>query len=282
MKRFTNVLTLLRRFAAVLIQVMLAVVGFAGAYFHAFPTKALEEHQNLPVLDITTIAWIGVVVVAFVFPRITEVGFGELSVKLGEATKSSEDFRDVTNALANLTQNWSKSALLLVDLLKECNDAGERDVLCENYARDRMGEARPFLGDSSDSVVRIAIWIYDPNEETIRFKYSPNFVPTQKEYKPGEGFLGQAFLERRTFSEADVRVIPSYKQTRDGDPPYRGVICVPLDVGGGTIGMLTIDKGEATDFNLVSDEIARGLAAQCSYAISVRQLFPNAADEQGA
>jgi len=43
MKRFTNVLTLLRRFAAVLIQVMLAVVGFAGAYFHAFPTKALEE-----------------------------------------------------------------------------------------------------------------------------------------------------------------------------------------------------------------------------------------------
>ena len=260
-------------FMVIALQLILGLAGLAGAVFHAFPTAIHEEHQNFPVLDVTTIAWLGLVVVAVVFPRITEVAFGDLSVKLQEATESSEGFRDVSNDLANLTQNWSTSALLLLTLLEAKDNANERNSVSRNFVRDRMGEARVFLGDSPDSTVRIAIWIYDENDDILRFEYSPHFTPTQKDYQPGEGFLGQAFLERRTFSEADVRQIPSYKRARDGDPPYRGVMCIPLKVGDEVIGMLTIDKPEATDFTQISEEIARGLSAQCAYALELRRRF---------
>jgi len=255
------------------LQLLLGLAGLAGAVFHAFPTAIHEEHQNFPVLDITTIAWLGLLVVAAVFPRITEVAFGDLSVKLREATESSEVFRDVSKDLANLTQNWSTSALLLLTLLEDKDDANERNNVSRNFVRDRMGEARQFLGDFPDSTVRIAIWIYNESDDILRFGYSPHFTPTKTEYKRGEGFLGQAFLERRTFSEADVRQIPSYKRTRDGDPPYRGVMCIPLKVGDEAIGMLTIDKPEATDFTPISEEIARGLSAQCAYALELRRRF---------
>lgn len=263
----------LASFTVIAFQSLLGLAGLAGGFFHAFPTTIHEEHQNFPVLDITTIAWLGLVVVAFVLPRVTEVAFGDLSVKLREATESSEVFRDVSNDLANLTQNWSTSALLFLTLLEEKDDADQRNILSRNYVRDRMGEARQFLGDSPDSTVRIAIWIYDENEDILRFEYSPHFTPTQTEYQRGEGFLGQAFLERRAFSEADVRQIPSYKRTRDADPPYRGVMCIPLKVGDAAIGMLTIDKPEATDFTPTSEEIAQGLSAQCAYALELRRRF---------
>jgi GAF domain-containing protein len=80
--------------------------------------------------------------------------------------------------------------------------------------------------------------------------------------------LGEAFMERRAFNEADVRNVPSYLDTRNGvDPPYRAVLCIPIFVGEEPIGMLTADKRNAVLFGTAADDIARGLAAQCALAI---------------
>lgn len=134
-----------------------------------------------------------------------------------------------------------------------------------------MGEARQFLSDSPTSVVRLALWVFDDENDLLQFEYSPQFSPTRETYRPGEGFIGQAFLEGRVFSEADVRLIPSYKNTRDGDPPYRAVICVPLRIDNETTGMLTIDKSEAVAFSSTAQEVAQALASQVGYALELRR-----------
>jgi putative methionine-R-sulfoxide reductase with GAF domain len=257
----------------VVMQVVLFCVGLWGAYYHAFPLAVHAEHENVPALDLVTIAWLGLSVVAVVFPRVTEVAFGDVTVKLREATKSVDAYRDVSEDLANLVQNWSTSSLLYLTLLSNNDDSETRDAITQNYLRDRMGEARQFLGDSSTSLVRVALWIYDADEEVLRFEYSPQFTPTQATYRLGEGFIGQAFLEGRVFSEPDVRLVPSYKSTRDGDPPYRAVICVPIRIGDEAIGMLTIDKTEATPFSETAEEVSNGLAAQTGYALELRRQF---------
>jgi len=254
-------------------QALLFLSGLVGAYFHAFPLAVHAEHENVPALDLITIAWLGLSVVAVIFPRVTEVAFGDVTVKLREATESVDAYRDVSADLANLVQNWSTSSLLYLALLSSNDESETRDLITQNYLRDRMGEARQFLGDSSTSLVRVALWIYDADVDELRFEYSPQFKPTQMTYQLGEGFIGQAFLEGRVFSEPDVRLVPSYKSTRDGDPPYRAVICVPIRIAEERIGMLTIDKTEATPFSETAEEVSKALAAQCGYALELRRQF---------
>lgn len=262
-----------RKFGTLATQTLLFVISLIGAYFHAFPLEVHAEKENVPVLDLVTIAWLGLGVIAVSLPRITEVAFGDVSLKLRDATKSVDAFRDVSADLANLVQNWSTASLVYLTLLANNDETDARDFLTRNYLRDRMGETRQFLSDSSISTVRIALWIYDSESNELRFEYSPQFTPTQASFAPGEGFIGQAFLEGRIFSEPDVRLVPSYKNTRDGDPPYRAVICVPIRIGDELTGMLTIDKTEATAFGDTAEEVAKALAAQCGFALELRAQF---------
>jgi GAF domain-containing protein len=250
-------------------QVFLAAIGLFGAYFHAFPKVVKDATQNYPVLDITTIAWIGLIVLAALLPKIQEVAFGALSIKLKDATESAEVLRDVSGDLANLVQNWSRSQVIYLSLLSGESSEVARSETTTRFLRDRMGEARQFLGDSQDSNVRIALWIFNDDANELQFIYSPHFTPTKKSYRPGEGFLGQAFLEGRTFSEPDVRLVPSYLRTRATDPPYRAVICIPLKIEEQKIGILTVDKPEAVGFSSIAEEIAAGLASQCCIALEI-------------
>jgi GAF domain-containing protein len=253
-------------------QIGLVAIGLAGVIFHAFPIREGRfVSHDWPILDPVDVLWVAVVIVAILLPNISEVSFGEASLKLRRlrtATREARgDFEDTIDDFANLVQNWSTSVMLYISLLAAATDDARRELLLHNYMRDRMGEASEFLSDEPNDKVRIMLWIFDPDTQKLEYFFGNDDPPLQKEYAPGEGMIGQAFLEKRRYNEADVRNCPGYKKTRQGDPPYRAVMCTPVYVGDDAIGMLTADKKEAEIFSDDADEILRGLASQCAIAI---------------
>lgn len=249
-------------------QILLAILGLVGAALHAFPIRIYpDDKENWPILDAVTIGWLALVIVSILLPNIGEITLGGASVKLREVKESADELVESLEDFANLVQNWSTSVAIYIDLLDKAESDRERELLLERYLRDRMGEAREFLSDDPDVDVRIAVWIFNPDTRRVEFLFSNELEPTQASYDPGEGMIGQAFLERRRFNESDVRSVPSYKRTRGGDPPYRAVLCVPVTFGDAIIGMLTADKNDATLFSVAADDIAKGLASQCALAI---------------
>jgi hypothetical protein len=255
-------------------QTVIAAAAIAGAYFHALPIQHSAQHENYPVVDAVTIGWIGLLVIAFVLPRITELSLGGTSLKLRQVKESSADIVDSLGAVANLAQSWSTSVAIYVGHMAKATNSLERDGLFANYLRDRMSDARGFLSEDPDDNVRIALWLYDLATQNIEFVYSNEFEPTKKSYAKGEGLLGQAFSDPRRYITDDVRTEAAYKSTRKGDPPYRGAMCHPVIVGNSTIGILTADKRSVGLFSNLADEIGRGLAAQCALAVDQRSKYP--------
>ncbi len=250
-------------------QIVLALAGLLGAVFHAFPIHSTIKHEDWPVLDAVDIAWLGLIAVAVLLPGITKLTLGGVSLELREeARESAEELQSAIAEYANLVQNWSVSAMLYIDMLGKAADDDERAVLLAHYLRDRMGEAKNYMSEDPDDDVRIALWMYDPGTKMLEFFFSNEGPPTRQSYAVGEGMIGEAFMERRRFNEADVRNVPSYLDTRKGAaPPYRAVLCTPVFVGDEPIGMLTVDKRTAEIFSAAADDIARGLAAQCALAV---------------
>jgi GAF domain-containing protein len=152
------------------------------------------------------------------------------------------------------------------------NDQQRADLLVD-YLQDRMGEAKEFLSAEPSDDVRIMLWIADLSGG-LDFYFSNERPPKKEHYEPGEGMLGRAFRERRRYNVSDVRSVPSYEDTREGDPPpYRAVLCMPVFIGDESIGMLTADKKSATLFSAASEDIAKGLASQCALAIDQFRKF---------
>ncbi len=81
----------------------------------------------------------------------------------------------------------------------------------------------------------------------------------------GEGVIGRAMLDGKTFSTADVRQEPQcVKKELAGLENIRAIICVPLKVKDSNIGCLTVYKRKASAFtenDLLSLNIIAGQAA---------------------
>lgn len=253
-------------------QVVLAALGLAGAGLHAFPLHIDPSiHTQWPITDASDIGWLALVIVAVLLPRISKLSIGSASVELQQvkraATETKRQLPTVIDEYANLTQNWSTSTVIYVDALAGSSDDADRARLLRDYIRDRMGEAKLYLSDDPEDNVRIMLWLYDPNTRLLEFYYTNEEPPTKHSYRVGEGMLGKAFEDRRSYNEADVRSVPSYHATRHADPPYRAVLCSPIYIGDEPIGLLTADKKTAGVFSPAAEDIAKGLAAQCAFAI---------------
>ncbi len=251
-------------------QVVIFGCGLVGAGLHAFPIRIGEAHQNWPNLDLTTIAWIALTIVAVWLPDVSEVGWGEFSVKTKRLRRASKVYETSLKDLAKLVQRWSKSAALYMETMSRDPAAllEPKEKTYADYVRDRMGEAYEMLATKRDETVRLGLWLYDPEIREIVFVTGFRLQPKTTSYKPGVGMIGKAFVENRHFNEADVRTVTSYKSSRAGDdPPYRAVLCEPVRWGDAAIGMITVDRSTIGKFDDVSEQIAQGLAAQCAIAV---------------
>lgn len=246
-------------------QVTLVVLAIVIGYFHAFPTSLHAEKTDYPVLDTVTLGCLGVILLAALLPKVAEISIGGTSVKLREAESAAGDYRDVAAGLANLAQNWSTSIGILAEQLNIADPATQGRLIGQYY-RDRMGEAQEYLTEELDDVARVALWLYDDQSRTLEFAYANDFVPTKRSWKLGEGMIGKAFEEGRSFNEADVRSLPCYENTRSGSPPYRAVLVELVKLGDRKVGALTVDKRRAELFGPIAIDVAKGLAAQCALA----------------
>jgi len=256
------------------VQVIIVVIGLGGAILHGFFDEHYASHLDV---DLTSVAWIGVALIGILLPSIASVEFGDVKIQLRKLRKGAADIDAALVDAANLAQNWATSAAIFLNMMQ--TPASEllesRDAIFGKYLRDRMGEAIGFLGDKPGDTIRIAVWFYDADTRELRYGNISvgGAPPTKREYKAGEGMIGQAFVEnffeRRTFNEADARVVPSYKNTREGsEPPYKAVLCMPIRWSNSPIGMITVDKGTPLYFSQVAEDVARGLASQCALALT--------------
>jgi GAF domain-containing protein len=252
------------------LQIGLAMVGLIGAVARAFaPVRAKDAAW--PVLDATTLAWLGLIVVAYLLPRISEITLGDTSLKLREkADEATSGLEKTIDALADLLQNWANSALIYIHLLADA-DSDRASLLLMNYLRDRMGEARKWLSDDPSANVRISLWLFNKETDRLEFFFSneiDDVATLEATFHPGEGLMGQAFLERRRWNEPDARQIPGFKSIRrSGTEGYDAVMCVPVvnDPADSPLGMLNVDK-RGDEFSETAESIAVALAAQCAFA----------------
>jgi len=90
------------------------------------------------VFDATTLSWLGLIVVAYLLPRISEITLGDTSLKLREKADEATSGLEKIDALADLLQNWANSTLIYMHLLADA-DSDRASLLLMNYLRDRMG-----------------------------------------------------------------------------------------------------------------------------------------------
>lgn len=256
----------------VIIQALIFVASIALLVSHTFPTERGAKDVDRPIIDATTLGLLGALILAALLPRLNEITIGGTTLKFKEAEESAKEFEDLTSQLANLVQNWSTSIAIYLALMDRPPTLDDANRILLDYLRDRMNEAQLFLSDEDDDVARIAIWLFNAENQQLQFFYSTGFMPKKISYHVGEGLLGKAFEERRRFIEADVLESLAYLNVRGGeDPPYRAVICRPIEYGDERLGILTADKKEVGLFNETADEITKGLAAQCAIAIAIWQ-----------
>jgi hypothetical protein len=246
-------------------QVAIIAAALVIAYFHAFPTQIHAKDLDYPIIDTVTLGCLGVILVAILLPKISEITIGGTSLKLTEAQAGAEDVRSTLEDVANLAQNWSTSIGILADELDGAS-SDEQDRLIKQYYRDRIGEACEFLTEDPDDVARVALWMYNDSTKMIEYVWSNNFVPTRTSWAVGEGMIGKSFEEGRAYNDSDVRTLPCYEPTRTSDPPYRAVLVHPVYLGKEKLGMITVDKREAELFGPVAFDVAKGLSAQCAVA----------------
>lgn len=239
---------------------------------------------HTPVADTSTIAFVALLLWAFVPELMQGANIGGLplpirqalqsaQVRIDEATMSMTQYTEIIADLSNLTVAWTESNLILDVHLTQSRDDTEAKMYLFNFLRDRMGEAREWVGDTPGSDVRLALWVYNTDTRRLGFFFSNEIVDedTRKAtFAPGEGILGQAFLERRTWDERDVSKIPAFRKTR-GKTEEFATLCEPIGpaVVAQPLGMLTIDKPEKTYFSPTAHDVARALAAISYMAITL-------------
>jgi hypothetical protein len=93
------------------IRLVLVMSGLIGAFGRAFaPIK--EKDAAWPVLDATTIAWLALILVAYLVPRVSEITLGGASLKLLEnVDKATGKYQGTINDFSGLLQNWLESEL---------------------------------------------------------------------------------------------------------------------------------------------------------------------------
>jgi hypothetical protein len=244
--------------------------GLIGAFGRAFaPIK--EKDAAWPVLDATTIAWLALILVAYLVPRVSEITLGGASLKLLEnVDKATGKYQGTINDLSGLLQNWLESELILMNALAGADDSGAR-LAFMNFLRDRMGEARKWLSDDPAANVRISLWIYDADNKVLEFLFSNEIddkATTDAQFEPGEGLMGQAFAERRFWNEAKAREIPGFRPLRPSSG-YDAVMTVPVELPGNLtpLGMLNFDK-KGDKFSDAAENIGLALSALCAFALS--------------
>jgi hypothetical protein len=261
-----------------LVRVAIAVFALYGLAEHTASAVPWKPH---PVADTSTIAFVALLlwclfpvlfnnaptIAGVPLPALPQRVAAEREKRIGVATTSLDQYTEIVDSLSNLLACWTESLVIFDALLAKAEDDPAARMILLNFLRDRMGEAKEWMGDTPGSNVRLALWVYNPVTKRIGFLFSNEIVDEATKtatFAPGEGIMGQVLIERRTWDERDVSQIPAYK-LRNQQPDRFATLCVPLGpaVVSDAIGVLTVDKPENSYFSRTAHEVAQALSAIC-------------------
>jgi hypothetical protein len=247
------------------LQFGLIAAGILGSFAHAFPISHKAD-EDLPALDLEALAWFALVPVGLLLPRISKIKLGEAEIELTEASKEAVQSAD---QITELMLNWTTALNITIGLLRDAADEDGRAGVLFNFVRDRMGEAKKAI-EASELELRLSMWVYSQPFDVIEFSHSNEIddeTTMNAVFARGQGMLGQAFLEQRTWNEPNARQLPSYLPVVQR-PKYLAVYCTPVTFHREPLGMLCMDKNEEATFGERADTIARTLAAIIAAAVA--------------
>jgi len=254
-----------------MLQIGLIGCGVLGAFAHAFPTSHKPD-EDFPVVDLEGLAWFALVPIGLLLPRISKIKLGEAEIELVAASKEAVKIGD---DLASLMLNWTGTLTITEALIRRAKDVDEAAGFLWNFVRDRLGEMKEAI-EADEGDVRISVWIYDDQSDKIDFYYSNEIIDEATQnasFARGEGMLGQAFVEQRTWNEPNALQLAAYTQIV-ARPQYKAVYCGPITFHGAPKGMLCIDKKEEAMFGDRADTIAKSLEAILAAAFEELDRYP--------
>jgi signal transduction protein with GAF and PtsI domain len=137
------------------------------------------------------------------------------------------------------------------------------------FVRDVLGDLKKNISTTETSAVRLALWIYDPVDDVLRFSFSNEITDeatTSRTFGPREGFLGTAFAEKRSWNEAKATELPSFVWIRR-DVPYKAIAAAPVTFFDRPLGVLTADKSEDAPFGETAANLIEAAARMIAVAL---------------
>jgi hypothetical protein len=222
-------------------RILLTVLGIGGAILRAFPNIP-DKTDAYPVIDLTTLAFLALPIVALLLPRITKLKVGETEIDLTEAVA---EIKATGDDLSELMQDWMYT---LGHVLYQMDTLTDADAIAEtffNFVRDRLGDLKLNVSDNGESNVRIALWLYEETTDQLVFAFSNEIhdaATRHKRFGAREGFVGQAFDEQRFWNEGEATQLPSFVPIRTPPYGYTVVCAAVVSLFEERFGMLTVDK----------------------------------------
>lgn len=252
----------------------------------------LHSKWNDDPFDSTSLAWVVFIVVGFLSPFISELSLpGIGGIKLAEEKRrlvaAASDQIDATKALrrafdsvTDLLQAWTSSCQFLNAWLQEHDtQADEIRKIVVRFCLERMEEAsecltltKPARDDAgAESGIRISLWWFDEDKNGLVLLYS-NEITDQATlefvFKPGEGLMGQAFIERRLYNLADATKSKFFAAIPGHEPTYKALLMVPVWFSNRVVGMVSIDRRSSGEFDNNAVDLATALADVLGFALT--------------
>jgi len=245
-------------------SLILTGAGLIGSIGHAVFVTVAKQESWAPVLDITTISWLGVALVGMLLPRIAELTFSGVSIRLGEVAKAKAETEDIILSATDLSQKWtSATSALLAQLEDPETKPSDAHELVTQFLQLRAYEALEWLG-ADHELRRLSIWLFDADSRQLSFFFSNEITDPETRsfaFPIGVGVAGSAYRDHRIWSERDATALPVYVAIRATPPRYRGLLCVPIDFGETRLGVLCVDRQAIAYFEKRDENVIRALAS---------------------
>ena len=166
-------------------------------------------------------------------------------------------------------------SIVFRDFVEEAivNGHGSEDTLHRSLVNmlDILVEHKGILFDIDDEMWNFSVYIYDETDRVLRSKACRRAIRAEeteehREWAPGEGHVGMAFLKRKPVIAADTMTAevaslfsaPEEKRKPEDDKRYRSVAAIPIGLKyGSCIGVLVATSDHVGRFSYMKDDSGR-------------------------
>jgi GAF domain-containing protein len=199
--------------------------------------------------------------------NLTKGGVSAQSDEVKEAVAIAEDASDLTRRRLGVVRDWMEKLERMISLVAqpEVQDP-DAAVQIADFVRSRLADLTQELKTPGETI-RASAWLFTKPDQKLRFALGSDIKNPHKEFSPGEGIIGRAFLQQDTWNVDDGPARTEYAQA-DPEEPFRGLLCIPLRKGATSLGVLCVDRTKAEKFSASAVDMASLLASIIVLALS--------------